>query len=166
MSEYVTDTHALIWYLDEELDSNLGVGARKAFREAEEGKSTIYVPSIVCVEMDIKGEEPWKPRHVSPRLLIKVFANIRTRQECYKIAPLDEAVIFHLSFIPIKLVPDPRDRIIAATAVALDLPLITKDPKIIECSKVCRKVKIIWDILEEAVTAEESDEWNKERIYE
>jgi hypothetical protein len=49
MSDYVTDTHALFWYLAD--DSRLGDEANRAFEEAEQGHALIYVPAIVLAEM-------------------------------------------------------------------------------------------------------------------
>ena len=38
-------------------------------------------------------------------------------------------------------IPEPSDRLIAATAVSLALPLMTRDPQIAECAKV----EQLWD---------------------
>ncbi len=43
---YVVDTHAFIWYLIGKLPEE----ADSIFRSAEEGESTIYVPTIVLAE--------------------------------------------------------------------------------------------------------------------
>ena len=49
MSLYVTDTHALVWYLGG--STQLGVTARSAFDEAVAGASAVYVPAIVLAEL-------------------------------------------------------------------------------------------------------------------
>lgn len=165
MAKYVTDTHALIWFLDREL-AELGIGAQQAFQEAEDGRSTIYVPSISCVEMDVKGDNPLKPRHVPLRLLFRVLADIHSRQESYKLVPLDERIILNLSHIKINSVPDPHDRIIAATALALQLPLITRDKKLVDCAKEVQRLRIVWDSLDEPVLDEESDKADEAQFYE
>lgn len=49
MNEYVTDTHALYWYL---LNLPLlGKRASAAFDEADNGNALIYIPAIVFAEM-------------------------------------------------------------------------------------------------------------------
>jgi predicted nucleic acid-binding protein len=47
-----------------------------------------------------------------------------------EIAPLNLAVVDALASVPRSAVPDMPDRIIAATAVSLGLPLITRDARI------------------------------------
>jgi len=49
VSDYVTDTHALYWYLT--ASPNLGANARAAFLAGEQGQARIYVPSIVLAEL-------------------------------------------------------------------------------------------------------------------
>lgn len=46
--------------------------------------------------------------------------------------PLDLPIIDKMEAIAKDIVPDPFDRIIAATAVAVDLPLVTADEQIQE----------------------------------
>ena len=45
----------------------------------------------------------------------------------YKVASLDEAVVQAMRRLPREEVPEMPDRIIASTALALDVPLITRD---------------------------------------
>ena len=44
MTNAVTDTHSLIWYLED--DPRLSPAARNAFDTCDRGESTIYVPTI------------------------------------------------------------------------------------------------------------------------
>lgn len=48
MSNYVADTHALLWYLTD--DDRLGEQANLIFEETEQGEHLIIVPTIVLVE--------------------------------------------------------------------------------------------------------------------
>jgi PIN domain nuclease of toxin-antitoxin system len=47
--DYVTGTHALVWYLED--SPRLGNIARRVFDECERGEATIYVPAITLVEI-------------------------------------------------------------------------------------------------------------------
>ncbi len=49
MSQYVTDTHALYWYLTN--DVKLSPLARQVFQEADAGLHQVLVPSIVLIEL-------------------------------------------------------------------------------------------------------------------
>ncbi|MEH2168435.1 MAG: hypothetical protein V7K41_17630 [Nostoc sp.] len=49
MSDLVTDTHALIWYLED--SPNLSVAANEAFDKCDRGEITIYIPTICLVEI-------------------------------------------------------------------------------------------------------------------
>ena len=43
---YVTDTHALVWYVVGKLHDKVN----EIFKSAETGKSTIFIPTIVLAE--------------------------------------------------------------------------------------------------------------------
>lgn len=58
MSAVIADTHALLWYLNN--DSSLSNPARSSFENAENTGQPIYVPSIVIVEMRYLGENSLK----------------------------------------------------------------------------------------------------------
>lgn len=49
MNFYVTDTHALFWYLIN--SPALGANASLAFDEADTGQALIYVPAVVLAEL-------------------------------------------------------------------------------------------------------------------
>jgi len=49
MSLYVTDTHALLWYLGG--SPQLSIAARSAFDEAASGSGEVRVPAIVLAEL-------------------------------------------------------------------------------------------------------------------
>ena len=49
MPDYVTDTHGLIWYLED--SPRLGAQARKCFDACDRGKCNIHVPTICLVEI-------------------------------------------------------------------------------------------------------------------
>ena len=49
MNDYVTDTHALYWYLAN--DKKLGEEAKEIFSRATKGEVTIWISSIVIAEL-------------------------------------------------------------------------------------------------------------------
>lgn len=122
MKAVVADTHAALWYLRG--SSRFSKAAHQAMREVEEAKGYIYVPSICLVELAYLVEKG--------RLTAEDWASIEAalRQTAYRLAPLDERVVMTLPRIPRDQVPDLPDRVIAATALHLGLPLVTRDGKI------------------------------------
>ncbi len=124
MSAIVTDTHALIWYVNK--SPKLSSAARLAFNQAEAAGELIYVPSIVIVELRYLVEK----RTLTEADYRTILAKVISPTTALTIAPLDLALADALSQIPRNIVPDMPDRIIAATAHHLGLPLVTRDLKI------------------------------------
>lgn len=128
MSDYVTDTHGLIWYLEDSL--RLGVEAKAAFDACDRGVALIYVPTICLVELVYlceKGRVPW-------RLWEQFHAALLTEATGLRVTDLTVSVVDALSKISRDAVPDMPDRIIAATALDLGLPLISRDRKIVSAA--------------------------------
>jgi predicted nucleic acid-binding protein len=121
MPRYVTDTHALIWHLQS--SSRLSRNARTIFQQADAGQVTIIIPSIVLVELVYLAEK----EHIAPKLVNQVFALLAPPTQNYVIAHLETQTVQVLRSIARSQVPEMPDRIIAATAKQLNLPLITRD---------------------------------------
>jgi PIN domain nuclease of toxin-antitoxin system len=124
MSDYVTDTHSLIWYLED--SPLLGHEARKCFDACDRGESIIFVPTICLVEiiyLQEKGRIPSEMKRLLDRELKRGAAGI-------SLSNLSGEVVEMLSMVPRSDVPDLPDRFIAATALHLGLPLISRDRKI------------------------------------
>jgi len=135
VTQYVTDTHALIWHLTE--DERLPLACRTAFSDADQSKVQIWIPAIVLVEVIYLVEKSRVPSSLVERMLDAVDPP----RLGYLVAALDVNVARNLIRIPRNLVPDMPDRIIAATAVTLDAPLLTKDSKI----RTVPGLTTIWD---------------------
>jgi len=117
----VADTHALVWYLFS--PGRLSARARSALEEAGQGGDPIYVASISLVEVRYlvdKGRLPGDLPHQLDRALDDPSSDLT-------IVPLDRAVAGALARVPRDAVPDMPDRIIAATALHLNVPLVTRD---------------------------------------
>ena len=124
MSALVVDTHTAIWYL---LDvSSLSPNAFAALDEAAEAGDSVYLTSISMVEVIYLVEKGRLP----PSALEKLNSALAEPDAGFVLAPLDLGVIQALRQIPRDLVPDMPDRIIAATALHLNLPLVTRDSEI------------------------------------
>jgi len=124
VSNYVTDTHALLWHLSE--DPALSAAAKDAFRLADAGSADIFIPSIVLAEVVYLAERQRVPAHQVDRI-----ADLpRLPGSRYHSVALDTEIIQAMRRIPREAVPDMPDRIIAATALLLGVPLLTRDHRI------------------------------------
>ncbi len=133
MSDYVTDTHALLWHLT--ADARLSVAAQSIFTDADTGVHQIHIPSIVLVEAVYLAEK----MRIDPSLVDKLL-NLLTTSANYVEAVLDINVVQALRAISRATVPDMPDRIIAATARHLGAPLISRDAAI----STAAGVTVVW----------------------
>ena len=124
MGDAVTDTHGLIWYLED--SPRLSSDARDAFLAADRGEALIFVPTICLVEIIYLEEKGRVPSDLRAQL----ETHLREGTSGLVLAPLTREVAEALPHVPRVDVPDMPDRIIAATAVQLDLPLISHDRRI------------------------------------
>jgi len=130
MSRFVTDTHALLWYLSR--DPSLSDAARDAFRLADNGQAQIFIPTIVLVEVIYLTERQRVPSDRIDRIA-SLFSMPGSH---YHAVALDSQVVQSMRRIPRDSVPDMPDRIIAATALFLGLPLISRDRRIAQMGLV------------------------------
>lgn len=121
MTTYVADTHAVVWI---QLNApDLSLPAKAAFEAAAVAGDPVYVTTITLVEIIYLAEKGKLPAHM-PSTVLNALDDA---QSVLVLAPLDRSVIDALPEIARKDVPDMPDRIIAATAVAYGVPLITRD---------------------------------------
>ncbi|MBC8264822.1 MAG: PIN domain-containing protein [Anaerolineales bacterium] len=131
---YVADTHSITWQLAE--DRHLSRRARKIFESADEGHVQVLVPSIVLVEAIFLMQRQRIPKSRVSQL----FELSEDADANFYVVPLNMAVAQAVSDFGPAAIPDMPDRIIAATARALNLPLITVDPIIAESDLL----EVIW----------------------
>lgn len=128
MALYVTDTHPWVWYAAGEI-RRLSRGARRVFQQADEQQALIYVPAAALWEM------AFLVRRGRIRLNRTFESWVRQNMtRGFESAPLDEDVVVEASGLG--FTQDPFDAAIVATAMRLDLPLVTKDTQIIDAAVV------------------------------
>jgi PIN domain nuclease of toxin-antitoxin system len=122
MNEIVADTHSLIWFLFD--PSRLPAAATAAMNAA--AATAIHLSAISLVELAYLID---KGRYTDAALdlLIRV---VNDPASGVVLAPIDPPVARAVRRVPRRLVPDMPDRIIAATASHLNLPLVTADTQI------------------------------------
>lgn len=131
---YVADTHIMLWALSQ--SPRLSVVAKTALQQAEATQSPVYIFALSLVELRYLIE---KGSFVEQDYQICMQA-LNDPAIVLTLAPLDMPIAQALASIPRAVVPDMPDRIVAATALALGLPLISADTKIRQLTNV----PIVW----------------------
>jgi len=131
MASIVADTHALIWYIL--YPDKLSSKALSALRQvANHEDSFIYLSAISIVEIGYLVEKDRLPEVVWTRL----HEAINDNETSIIVTPVDSEIGFAIRRIARASVPDMPDRIIAATALHLNLPLISRDEKILKLTEI------------------------------
>lgn len=123
MSDTLADTPTIVWYLSEL--SRLSVSALAALTAAE-NTGRILVSTITFVELTYLVEKG----KIAQAVLSELWAAVSDPDEPVDALPLSLAVARMLDQISRAIVPDMPDRIIAATALAHNLALVTADKKL------------------------------------
>lgn len=121
MTDAVTDTHALIWYLTD--SPRLGDAAQDVFQQCDSGEVTIFIPTISLVEIVYLQER----NRISKTLTEQLSTELNAGTSGLSVVDLTQSVVNTLAQIPKESVPDMPDRIIAATALSLGVPLMSRD---------------------------------------
>jgi len=116
---YVTDTHSLVWHLTD--DPALSARAKKLFGKADNSQDIVYIPCIVFFELIYLIEK--KKINVP----FDAFVRSLSSSHNYRIEPLCLPIIEKTQQFSRRSLKDPWDRLIAATSLHLNLPLITRD---------------------------------------
>lgn len=123
MSSLVVDTHAAIWYLQK--SPRLSSTACAALDQVT-GMDNICLSSISMVEIIYLAEKG----RISQIAVDRLFDVVSNPATGWVLVPLDLGIVQTMSSVPRDAIPDMPDRIIAATALHLALPLVTRDGKI------------------------------------
>jgi PIN domain nuclease of toxin-antitoxin system len=128
----VADTHALLWYLLDDPDRRLSPDARTALEQAESTNGiAVSVASVVDLWYVIRTRGTFTDDQLD-----QVLGLLRDPKTSLEAEPITLDVTAAFRQIPRDALGDPWDRFITATAMALDLPLVTRDRRIRESGLV------------------------------
>ncbi|MCX5963583.1 MAG: PIN domain-containing protein [Cyanobacteria bacterium] len=135
MSSIVIDTHTLIWYLTQ--SPKISTLAIDRINQANQNNLPVLIASITLIELIYLSEKQRIPAFP----LQQFFTELDTPNSPFSIISLTLDIAQSLRQIRRGEVPELPDRIITATAHAINLPLITCDHKI----RACTVIQTIWD---------------------
>ena len=120
----IADTHAVIWYL---LDSpRLSAPALAQFEKCRIEGMTVGVSSMSIIEVVYLVEKGRIPHTTLPLL----EESLSEQPAVLEIIPITYAIALAVQQVPRDQVPELPDRVIAATALHLGVPLISRDARI------------------------------------
>lgn len=120
----VLDTHAAHWYIMG--DARLSKKAFVFIREAEQDRKKLILSAISMIEFVYLIEKGRIPAETFSRL-----SSILVDPEgSIQLAPIDLNISRMLAKVDSAQVPDLPDRVIAATALYFNIPLVSRDAKI------------------------------------
>ena len=124
MIRAVADTHTVIWFLQG--SNQLSDAATRTFDEAIAAGDHIAISAMSIVEIVFLAE----PGRIVSTALADLATALDTRGATLVVIPMDRVIAEHLGGIPRAAVPELPDRVIAATALNLGVPLVTSDLRI------------------------------------
>ena len=124
MLRAIADTHAIVWYLF--ADSRLSSTAKTFIETASAENNQIGFSSLTLAEIVYLIEKERIPKETFARLITALDQSDSVLTEIV----FDRRVAETLSRVERSKIPELPDRIIAATAVYLGVPLISRDGKI------------------------------------
>lgn len=133
MDDIVIDTHIAIWYFADA--TQLSKLAETAIDNAE-ANGIIFVSAISIVELIYLTEKG----RIPPDVLDLLRDALDDPTTAFRLFETNREAADEVENIPRSTVPEMPDRIIAATALYLNIPLVTKDHKI----QALKNIQIIW----------------------
>jgi predicted nucleic acid-binding protein len=133
LTDFVLDTVALVRYLEDRLPR----GAQAAFRSAEAGRSTLYLPQIALAEfvyIALKGKVDEALTNASIQETVQLILGS-------SFISLEEFPERGWEILLNLRIPEPHDRLIAAEALARDLAVVSNDSSFDDISGLT----VVWD---------------------
>jgi len=125
MPSVIADTHTIIWYF-----SNHPKLSNTANTVSEGG--SIFISAISLIEITYLIEKDRLPSEA----LASLQDALQDSKTAIELIPIDLNIATAMSQIKREIVPDMPDRIIAATALSLNLPLVTRDRQIQQAANI------------------------------
>ena len=113
----ILDTHAWLWWNNE--SSNLSNSARTAIDLTDE----IGIPAMSCWEVAMLAGKS----RIELSMDVEVWINLALEHPKVKLLPLTPQIAVLSTRLPGEFHGDPADRLIVATALTHQVPLISKD---------------------------------------
>lgn len=129
----VADTHAAIWYLAD--DVRISDAAGRFMDNAADNADKIAVSAITLVEMVYLVER----QRISAHEFSRLAAALQDQDSVFTEVPVSLRTARALTRVDVTQIPDMPDRIIAATALELGVPLVSRDRRIVLSS-----IRTIW----------------------
>ena len=129
----VLDTHAAVWYFHRV--KGLSLTALNTIQRSLDAGKPIYISCISLIETIYLVERGRLPLEA----LRRFEAGVTDRMSGFIVQPVDENIAEAFQRISSSALPDMPDRILAATALYLDIPLITRDQRL-----QASGIKTIW----------------------
>ncbi len=124
MLRSVADTHAVIWYIFR--DVRLSATARNTIEQIAAEGNQVAFSSITLAEIVYLSERG----RIDAATLDRLLRAINSENALLVEIPFDRNIAQALMRVERSQIPDLPDRIIAATALYLGLPLISRDRRI------------------------------------
>ena len=120
----VADTHTLIWYITN--DKRLSNEAISFLTDIDDSSKQVAISSMTLVEIVYLAEKG----RISQDMLDIVVSFFDDIDSSLVEISIDHEIAQAMTQIPREQIPEMPDRIISATALYLEVPLITSDLKI------------------------------------
>jgi PIN domain nuclease of toxin-antitoxin system len=124
MIRVVVDTHTVIWYLAN--DVHLSTTARQSIDAIDRADDQIGLSSISFMEMVYLIEKG----RIPAQRFTELASVLAVSDSLIAEIPVDLQIARALARLDVQQIPDMPDRIIAATALHLNIPVISRDGKI------------------------------------